>query len=295
MRYDFELLQKVRAISPTLISLWAAPQNYADRKWRDLCGKYDATLQYWNGSAYVSGQNLTHHRGRSGGHGSFLGTAGASDRTSAVAYSGGGIITSRGLFKTSWTVTAWINVRTSNGAAGGRAVYCERPGSGSNILKLECLNSNQGTTKIGVTIRNNAGTLLQWFPSTGKGIISDRWHFVAVSSLAGWTNVFYNGMSNYAQYSGTDGFTNAGIETWLCADKQDVNASFVGYADFISVHSGALNEGQLAAFEQLTSREISNFDRQFPYEILVGEAAAAATFQPAWASQRTRILSGGVT
>lgn len=277
MRYDFELLQKVRAISPTLISLWAAPQNYSDRKWRDLCGKYDATLQYWNGSSYVSGQNFTHPRGRSGGQGSFLGNAGASTRTSAVANSSGFILGSRGLFKTSWTITAWINVNTSNGTTWGRAVYCERAAAGNDIIKLECLNSTQGSTKVGVTLRNDGGTPLQYYPNTGKGIISDQWHFVAATMSSGTAGVYYNGILQTSSYSGTDTFTNTNVpETWLCGDKQDADASFVGYADFISVHSGTLNQGQLAAFEQLTSREIYSFDRQFPYSILVGEAAAAA-------------------
>lgn len=292
MKFDFDIVQKVRAISPSLISLWVAPRNAADRSWRDLCGRYDAAMQYWNGSAYVAGQNFSHARGRIGGRGVFAGTAGASDRTSAVAYSGGGIITSRGLFKTSWTITACINVNTANGASGGRSIYCERAGTGNDILKLECLNSFWGSAKIGATMRNDGGTLLQWFPTNPKGIISNRWHFVSASLLAGVINVRYNGMSYSSLYAGSDTFTNSGVQTWLCADIQDP-ASLIGYADAISVHAMALNEGQLAGLERLFCDQIYSFDQQFPYELLVGEAPAGATFQPAWASQQSRILGGG--
>lgn len=292
MRYDFELLQKVRAISPTLISFWLAPRNVGQNVWRDLCGKYDATTDFWDGTSWVSRQAMGSPLGRIGGQGRLLAN------TRAVALSSGGILsTVRGLFKTSWTITAYINVDPANAISGGRAIYSERGTSGNDILKLECLNSYWGSSRIGVTLRNDAGTLLQWFPSTQKGIMKGKWYFVAASSIGGYTNLYVNNVSYYQQYTGTDNFTNAGIQTWLCSDAAGGGSTdnhLSGFADAITVHSGALTQSQLAALDTLLSYQVHSFDREFPY-YLVGEATAAATFQPAWASQRTRILSGGVT
>lgn len=134
----------------------------------------------------------------------------------------------------------WIEPTTTRG--GGYAVYSERAASGNDILKLEVGDSfNPGS--VGITYRNDGGTLLQ-FECDNQGLNSSIIQPGNTGQLAtlcwvkvgtAWTTYFwYQTMgggvtgtlvdtftSTTTFGSSSDAFTNAGVECWVGNDKAD--------------------------------------------------------------------------
>jgi len=280
MRYDFELLQKVRAISPGLISLWIAPRISNTHYWRDLCGKYDGKFKYVDGyNNHLDGSSFFDRsgaKGRVGGHSSFAGWRDANETRYVVASSTSGILISRGLATTTWTISAFISTSSGNNATSGKAIYAERANTGNDILKLECGNISNGVNRVGVTIRDDGGTLLQVFPSFSKELVNYRWSHVAGSMNNGTVTSYLDGKYGTGTWTGTSNFTNSNIESWIAADKGDnIAQQHLSNLDCISLHAEYLNPSQLNLLGRILSDGLTSFDRDFPY-YLVGEAAAGA-------------------
>ena len=144
-----------------------------------------------------------------------------------------------------WTIEAIVNTTVAN-AASGRAIYAERAATGDNIIKLDC--NQTATDGIFVTLRNDAGTLLQ---TSGFGIpaINDGVdHHVAVTRNGSSIYLYFDGVEyGPATWSGGSTFTNANRRSRIAGDAGDGNADFTGVVDEVALYDTALSAARLSA------------------------------------------------
>lgn len=140
---------------------------------------------------------------------------------------------------------------------------------------------------------NNNGT---WDPISSS---------FSVSSMTSWTHIAFT-----VSASSSHLYTKGGLNATASAGGKN-SPLYTSTTTFYLGNSGAANRNILIANVKIWNFQLTpnmlHMDmvsgrQEFPElrqddtpYYLVGEAVAGATFQPAWASQRTRILSGGVT
>lgn len=104
-----------------------------------------------------------------------------------------------------WSIACWVKSTDVN-FPNGRALYCER-GAGLNIIKLGGFTGSGGSHAPKITLRNDAGTLLE---ATGATAIDDgAWHHVAATKHGTAIVIYVDGVQDATNtWSGVDSFTN---------------------------------------------------------------------------------------
>jgi hypothetical protein len=125
-------------------------------------------------------------------------------------------------------VMSFTTSQTPNG--GGTALYCERAASGNDIWKLEMKTTASPVLQF--THRDDAGTLTQLF---GSKVVNDGkphtvWMYKRGTTIVG----FVDGILDFSgTLTGTDTYTDSGLEVRIGGDKGDANAYFNGKVHFV--------------------------------------------------------------
>ena len=131
-----------------------------------------------------------------------------------------------------WTVMASIQT-TAASTANGRPFYCERGSSGNDILKLDS-NPNSQAGKLGITFRDDAGTLFQQWSSLT--IVNDG--YIKTLTITRNGNRFRGWIENTPTIDQTSvttsNFTDASVSTRIGSDKGDASAA-AGVASIVSI------------------------------------------------------------
>lgn len=139
-------------------------------------------------------------------------------------------------------------------------------------------------------LMSNNGTF-QAVTSSVDSSAYTTWTHVCATITTGKRIVWVNGK----EVINTTGHGNPSYSStsYLCLGESGGNTSNCRVADF-KIFASEFNNGRACADMLVGRRQFPGEQDEFPY-YLVGEATAGATFQPAWASQRTRMIGGGIT
>lgn len=122
-----------------------------------------------------------------------------------------------------WTVMACIQTSAA-ATANGRPFYCERGSSGNDILKLDS-NPTAQAGKLGITFRDDAGTLFQQWSSltiVNDGYVKTLTITRNGSTFQGWIE---NSKTLNQTSATTSNFTNASVASRIGSDKGDASAA----------------------------------------------------------------------
>lgn len=144
------------------------------------------------------------------------------------------------------SVLAWIKT-TSGGQNNGNAIYCERTGTGNDIWKFDSLDAARSSNGIQFVHRDDAGSLTFVYAVTEIVINDGIWHFVAVTKAGTSITLYVDGVvDTTGTLSGSDNFTDAGIESWIGGDKADGLSRWPGLIDSLWTYNRALSAVEIA-------------------------------------------------
>lgn len=146
---------------------------------------------------------------------------------------------------TNASISLWFKTRTTGNPSGnGYALYAERAASGNDIWKVDMFGSGGDIGKVGLTHRDDAGTLTQ-LKSVATYNDTNIHHLVITKS--GTSIVIYvDKVLASGTLSGNDTLTNAGLEAWSGGDKGDNLANFDGTIDDIRLYNATLTANDVA-------------------------------------------------
>lgn len=156
---------------------------------------------------------------------------------------------------TNWTIAARF-ATTAPDISGGRLIYSERPASGSDILDLDGFATGgpgSSPTAPFVTLRNDAGTLLQLFPPSGYVFNDGKVHSAVAtrtgSATAGYTITLYlDGVPvASATWSGSDSYTNA-IASQIGGNAAAPGNGFAGTLSLVALWPRGLSAAEVLAW-----------------------------------------------
>lgn len=141
--------------------------------------------------------------------------------------------------QTNFTISSWFR---GNGST-NRAVYCERAGSGNDILKFE-IQATSG--KMILVYRDDAGTLDQILSTS---VYNDRVWCHAVITKTGTAIAFYkNGIADgTGTLTASNTFTNSSPSCLIGKDTTGTSETFDGLVDEITLYTTALTAQQVAS------------------------------------------------
>lgn len=144
------------------------------------------------------------------------------------------------------TMSAWIKTTATNNA-NGRAIYGERAASGNDILKLDSFVNGICPSSVLLTIRNDAGTVLQGACATSKPVNDGKWHFVAITVNGTAVVTYVDGIQrNTGNWTGGTTFTNASVQSRIGSDIVDtLNTTGTGVIDNVELFSSAVSAAQV--------------------------------------------------
>jgi len=134
---------------------------------------------------------------------------------------------------TNWYISARFMRPNTTINASGEAIYAERASTGSDIVKVDLFGAAPNIGKVGLTYRDNAGTLTQL--RTTSTYNDGVFHTISIKKVGTAITINVDGDITTGTVAGTDNFTNAGLETRVGGDKGDPNANFEGIIDEVTV------------------------------------------------------------
>lgn len=139
-----------------------------------------------------------------------------------------------------WTMSAWIKTTVTN-LANGNALYAERAPSGLDIVKFDLA---QSSNSFGVTMRNDAGTVIQ---DQSSIVINDnKWHFITATKAGSVITLYADDKAPTTfSWGGTDVYTNANRVSWIAADAGDACSHFAGTLDELRIYNRALSAAEV--------------------------------------------------
>ncbi len=146
--------------------------------------------------------------------------------------------------QTNATIVFWMkSIQIPPNGSTIPAMYCERPASGNDILKVEF-----GTTgRLRVTYRDDAGTLNQPTNASGVKINDGKWHMIAIVKSGTSITFYVDGVVDHtATLTATDTLTNANVNVRLGSDITDGNAFYNGRLDEVRLYTRPLDAAEVA-------------------------------------------------
>lgn len=137
---------------------------------------------------------------------------------------------------TNASVSFWI--KTSS-VIDTNTFYCERAASGMDLWRIE-LNIGSGTVRF--TFRDDAGTLSQ---IQGTTVVNNgKWHHILLTKAGTAVKTYIDGRLDLnSSVTGTDAFTNSGIQTFAGKDTLgSANSFYNGLMDELRIYNTTLTQ-----------------------------------------------------
>jgi hypothetical protein len=161
-------------------------------------------------------------------------------------------------------------------------IYSERAASGNDIYKIGLGNPGSvGYAPVGVTIRNDAGTLINNFGSTDFD--DDKFHVISLTKAgSGSSNVigYADGVPQVtATWNTNDNFTDANMKCVIAADIAGTTSGFPDYISFVALYKIALSRTAIYAMSK-DPYGMLIYPQDYLYELYKGVGAVAPTNNP---------------
>lgn len=130
---------------------------------------------------------------------------------------------------TNWYIKIYF--RTIVSGAQSKSLYCERASTGNDILKVDYINPSLG--EIGLTYRDDAGTLNQIYTTGGKNYSDGKLHYIEIIKTGTAVVINTDLESTSGTLTATNTFTDASVESRIASDKGDTGAWLAATIDNI--------------------------------------------------------------